>query len=210
MLFKERFGAGIVDGSITLTFRAWSRPQTRAGSRQRFGAYDGTRDAAGFLEIDAVDLVTVESITNAQARRAGFASASALVEELRQRSRRRPAGSSEVYRVAFRFVRAADERATLAANARLTSDEVATLRTRLTRMDARSERPWTLDVMRLIKRHPGVVSTRLAGDVGMPRGEFKMKVRKLKALGLTESLDVGYRVSPRGHALLRRLRSGGA
>jgi hypothetical protein len=25
-------------------------------------------------------------------------------------------------------------------------------------------------------------------------------VRKLKALGLTESLEVGYRLSPRGHA----------
>ncbi|MBT8336701.1 MAG: hypothetical protein KJO11_08860 [Gemmatimonadetes bacterium] len=30
-------------------------------------------------------------------------------------------------------------------------------------------------------------------------------VRKLKALGLTESLEVGYRLSPRGAAVLRRL-----
>jgi hypothetical protein len=32
-------------------------------------------------------------------------------------------------------------------------------------------------------------------------------VRKLKALGLTESLDVGYRISPRGQALLDALRA---
>jgi ribosomal protein S19E (S16A) len=29
-------------------------------------------------------------------------------------------------------------------------------------------------------------------------------VRKLKELGLTESLDVGYRLSPRGRAFLAR------
>jgi len=36
----------------------------------------------------------------------------------------------------------------------------------------------------------------------MARLPFKANVRKLKALGLTESLEVGYRLSPRGEALL--------
>jgi hypothetical protein len=31
---------------------------------------------------------------------------------------------------------------------------------------------------------------------------FKADVRKLKELGLTESLEVGYRLSPRGRAVL--------
>jgi hypothetical protein len=31
---------------------------------------------------------------------------------------------------------------------------------------------------------------------------FKIDVRKLKNLGLTESLDIGYRLSPRGRAYL--------
>ena len=31
---------------------------------------------------------------------------------------------------------------------------------------------------------------------------FKARVRRLKALGLTISLDVGYRLSPRGKAIL--------
>ena len=35
---------------------------------------------------------------------------------------------------------------------------------------------------------------------------FKRDVRKLKELGLTESLETGYRLSPRGRALLERLR----
>jgi hypothetical protein len=34
---------------------------------------------------------------------------------------------------------------------------------------------------------------------------FKLDVRKLKELGLTESLKIGYRLSPRGIAVLERL-----
>ena len=34
---------------------------------------------------------------------------------------------------------------------------------------------------------------------------LKTQIRKLKALGLTESLEVGYRLSPRGAALLKAL-----
>ena len=38
----------------------------------------------------------------------------------------------------------------------------------------------------------------------MERLAFKSDVRKLKALGLTESLGTGYRLSPRGQAWLDR------
>jgi hypothetical protein len=34
---------------------------------------------------------------------------------------------------------------------------------------------------------------------------FKRRVRQLKELGLTESLEVGYRLSPRGRTVLARL-----
>jgi hypothetical protein len=42
----------------------------------------------------------------------------------------------------------------------------------------------------------------LAERFGRERLPFKADVRKLKALGLTESLEVGYRLSPRGRAYL--------
>jgi hypothetical protein len=42
----------------------------------------------------------------------------------------------------------------------------------------------------------------LAEAFGRERLKFKTDVRKLKALGLTESLEVGYRLSPRGRAFL--------
>jgi Mn-dependent DtxR family transcriptional regulator len=47
------------------------------------------------------------------------------------------------------------------------------------------------------------VSTTLARRMKMERPAFKINVRKLKELGLTESLEVGYRLSALGEALLR-------
>ncbi|MGZ4770275.1 MAG: hypothetical protein ACXVLX_16570, partial [Ilumatobacteraceae bacterium] len=57
----------------------------------------------------------------------------------------------------------------------------------------------------LIDRYPGIVSTTLARHAEQDRASFKLNVRKLKELGLTESLDIGYRLSPRGEAVLRAL-----
>jgi hypothetical protein len=43
----------------------------------------------------------------------------------------------------------------------------------------------------------------LAARMGRETLPFKRDVRKLKELGLTESLEVGYRLSPRGRAYRR-------
>jgi hypothetical protein len=45
----------------------------------------------------------------------------------------------------------------------------------------------------------------LAASFGRETQPFKRDVRKLKDLGLTESLEVGYRLSPRGRAFLETL-----
>jgi hypothetical protein len=57
----------------------------------------------------------------------------------------------------------------------------------------------------LIADRPGVRAADLAAAEGREKLPFKADVRKLKELGLTESLEVGYRLSPRGRALLSRL-----
>jgi biotin operon repressor len=57
-------------------------------------------------------------------------------------------------------------------------------------------------VLAQIAERPGVVSTLLAETLDWDRADFKLHVRRLKALGLTISLDVGYRISPRGQAYL--------
>jgi hypothetical protein len=41
----------------------------------------------------------------------------------------------------------------------------------------------------------------LCGLTGQEKARFKQNVRKLKHPGLTENLDTGYRLSPRGRAL---------
>lgn len=69
-------------------------------------------------------------------------------------------------------------------------------------MDSRADMPWAWETLRLIAHNPGRVSTELATEVGLPRAYFKQRVRRLKELELTESLKVGYRLSPRGEALL--------
>jgi Mn-dependent DtxR family transcriptional regulator len=61
-----------------------------------------------------------------------------------------------------------------------------------------------MPTLKLIEERPGVVSTELAAALGQERFAFKDSVRKLKALGLTISLDVGYRLTPRGEAYLKR------
>jgi len=61
-------------------------------------------------------------------------------------------------------------------------------------------------VLELIAQRPATRAPDLAASLGRETAPFKTDVRKLKELGLTESLDVGYRLSPRGEAYLRRTR----
>ena len=188
MLFKRLFLDGISSGEITLAFRRWTRPTVRAG---------GTlKTAVGVLAIDSVERVSAETITEGEARRAGYPSLDALKAELDARD------EGEIYRIELRLA-GPDPRIALRERADLSGEELAALRKRLARLDGASPvGPWTLAVLRLIDRNPGVRAGDLAPQVGQERAPFKVNVRKLKGLGLTESLETGYRLSPRGRALL--------
>jgi hypothetical protein len=191
VLFEQRFWAGLADGSVTVTFRRWKRRQVVAGHRYR------TR--AGLLEVDAVDIVVADDVTDDDAVRAGYPSASALLADLRG------SDAEPIYRVRFHHVGEPDPRDVLAADDALTDADVAEIDRRLGRLDkASSSGPWTAETLRLIAEHPAVRAGDLAAMVGRERAPFKLDVRKLKALGLTISLDVGYRLSPRGAAYLAR------
>ena len=65
--------------------------------------------------------------------------------------------------------------------------------------------PWTRPILEWIRDNPGVISTELAALLGREVQPMKADIRRLKALGLTESLRVGYRLSPRGTAYLESL-----
>jgi hypothetical protein len=192
MLFEQRLWAGLADGTVTVTFRRWRRPRARTGARHR--------TPAGVLAIDAVTEVDPAELTEGDARAAGFGS----LAELRRQLERR--GDGPVYRVDFHHA-GADPRAALRRADDLPEAELARLRGRLERLDrAGRDGPWTIATLRLIGDRPGVRAADLAAAAaGRERHPFKTDVRKLKELGLTESLEVGYRLSPRGRALLERL-----
>ena len=180
---------GIKHGRITVAFRSWMRPTVKTGGR--------LRTAIGELEIATVEPCDLESLTLRDAKAAGYASLPALVAALTARS-------GTVYRIVFGEVRP-DPRVALRDDAALTAEDVAGISAKLARLDARSTSgPWTQVTLDVIRDHPAVLAATLAKRVGQERDPFKQNVRKLKELGLTESLEIGYRLSPRGRALLAR------
>jgi hypothetical protein len=194
MLFAPRFRPGIRDGSITLTFRRWKRQQAFAGRRYR--------TPAGMLEVEAVDVVEPEQISDAEARRAGFASRDAVLAALRG------APPDPIYRVRFHPVLEPDPRDVLAHDDALGDAELAEIDRRLARLDrASTHGPWTGETLAIIAGRPEVRAADLAAALGRERAPFKLDVRKLKALGLTISLERGYRLSPRGAAYLHARRA---
>ncbi|WP_353961372.1 hypothetical protein [Antrihabitans cavernicola] len=144
--------------------------------------------------MEIVSIAKVKKISEADARKAGFDTAPKLLALVDKKSR-----GGDLYKVGVRFG-GEDPRKTLRASADLSDDDFQQIRKRLDRMDAKIT--WTRAVLRLIGERPEVVSTELAAEVGMERPDFKLRVRRLKELGLTESLEVGYRLSPRGRAFL--------
>ena len=189
MLFASRFVPGIADGSVTLTFRRWKTRRAIVGHRYR--------TIAGMIEVDEVSTVDPGSITDVEARSAGYEDAPALVADLRGDP------STPVTRVRFHMIDEPDPRTVLAGDDDLTAHDVETIDAKLARMDARSDHgPWTAATLALIAARPGVRAADLATSMGRERLAFKADVRKLKALGLTLSLEIGYRLSPRGQVYL--------
>jgi hypothetical protein len=180
--------ADIGAGRVTLTVRLWARPQVRVGGRYNVGPVE--------IEVDDLELVPFHSITREDVRRTGMKDREAV------RARAAHAGpivdDTLVYRIEFHVVgkrRAPESRPTDPAT-------VAEVVAKLDAMDARAAHgPWTRRALQLIGDHEGAVSTELAAAMGRPRPEFKADVRKLKALGLTESLEVGYRLTELGRAV---------
>ena len=190
MLIRRAHLDGIRTGEITLAFRRWKRPTVRAG---------GTlQTAVGQLAIESVDVVSERAVTRAAASKAGYPSRAALLADLRSGDDR------ELYRIGLRLA-GPDPRVALRGRAKLSTEEADEIRHRLDRFDQASHHgPWTAITLRLIRDSPATRAPDLAASAGWEKAWFKTNVRKLKALGLTESLEVGYRLSKRGEAFLKR------
>jgi hypothetical protein len=191
VLFRRRSLDGIRAGEITLAFRRWDRPRARAGGRQR--------TAVGELAIDSVAAVDRAEITPDDAARAGHASVDELLAALDAR------GDAPIWRIELHWA-GEDPRRSLRERADLEPAELDELLELLERLDRASRHgPWTRAVLELIERRPEVRAADLAAAAGREKLPFKRDVRKLKELGLTESLEVGYRLSPRGRTLVEWL-----
>ncbi|KFC73377.1 hypothetical protein FG93_01745 [Bosea sp. LC85] len=187
MLLNRPTLDGIAAGRITLVFRRWRRPSVRAG---------GTLlTSIGLLAIE--DVEPVAEIGEDEAKAAGYGSQERLLAELAERQ-------GQLYRVRLRLS-GPDPRIALGATAELEKLDLAVLSRRLKRLD--STKPWTIETLSMIAANPGRRARDLAARLGRERLSFKQHVRKLKKLGLAESLATGYRLSPRGDALLRLMTS---
>jgi hypothetical protein len=192
MLIRRTVLERVKAGETTLAFRRWRRPTVKAG---------GTlRTAVGVLAIEAVERTREEDISDADARRAGYAGRALLLEELARRE-------GDLYRIQLAYA-GEDPRVRLREEDALTEEDVSRLRQRLQRLDAASPTgAWTLLVLAAIEAHPRLPARELAARTGFEKHRLKPNVRKLKALGLTVSQRTGYTLSPRGRALLEQLRA---
>ena len=88
----------------------------------------------------------------------------------------------------------------------LTAGDIDKLVERLGRIDRLSPRgPWTKQVLALVAKHPQRRAGDLAPILDRELRAFKADVRKLKAMGLTTSFEVGYELTPLGRRILKAL-----
>jgi hypothetical protein len=154
----------------------------RRWEKPRVKAGTRMRTAIGVVAVDAVD--PVEDVGDDELTRAGLDSRAQALGDGR---------SGQLYRIALRL-EGPDPRIALREGDPTDEDR------------ARVERlPWALDYLHAIAERPETRAADLAQAFGVEKRIFKPRVRQLKELGLTESLTVGYRLSPRGKKLLRRL-----
>jgi hypothetical protein len=187
MLIRPDTFAAIKAGAIDTQFRRWTRPTVRTG---------GTlTNEWGVLAIDLVEPIELSDVNPDDLRRAGLGTVAELQSYL--------APEGQLYRVRLHYA-GEDPRIAL-REALPDAADLAVITARLARLDGKE--PWTTATLSQIAEFPSKRAASLAKAMGADVHAFKVSVRKLKALGLTESLEIGYRLSPRGAAVLAHLRS---
>jgi hypothetical protein len=194
MLFAGSDRDGVANGRITAAYRRWAEPRVVAGRIYRTNA--------GRIEIDSVRQVNPDLIAD------NVADVAAADRRNAKDVRRRLRGNEDwpTFLIKFHLVEGPDPREQLAAQSSLSPEDLDELRSRLARFDEFSNQgPWTTATLRLIQAKPATRAADLAAELGRETAPFKLDVRKLKNLGLTHSLEVGYELTPRGKAYLESL-----
>jgi len=194
VLFRARELELIAAGQVSVAFRYWIKAAAKAGGTQR--------TAVGVLAIDAVEAVEEARLTLTDAQAAGHTDVESLLAALGRR------GEGTLFRIRLRLL-GADPRVELRSRTRLSDAELLQVLAKLASLDRHSRHgAWTERTLACISAHPARLAAKLAAELGYEKEWFKVNVRKLKELGLTESLEIGYRLSPRGDVVLQHLQAG--
>lgn len=203
MLISKAIAEQIRAGTVTTQYRRWDAPRVKVGGTQL--------TPAGLVRFTRVAKVSdLSKLTDRAARAAGMKNADALRKALARGAERKPSarggrGGEFVYRINLEW---AGEDPRLALREQIPDDEACrAIAERTAVIDRRLGDGWTAETLEWIAANPEVVSKRLAELRGVELVPMKTDIRKLKALGLTISHDVGYELSPRGRAYLAWLQA---
>ena len=186
MQFQKSFKQAIAAGHVTLTFRTWKKPQATEGRCYNIPPY-------GALQVTSIKQVKAAGVTDQEASRAGFDDVASLLSYLRVEK------TDLIWRVEFEY-RGLQE-VNRPDQTPLTQDELQIVLAKLHRWDQQGA--WTGATLNMIAVDPGRRAAELAPLVSLELPVFKRKVRQLKGLGLTESLEVGYRLTARGKQVVK-------
>ena len=188
MLFKKDQKLAILAGTQTLTFRRWASPQAKLGGQYNIPPY-------GAIEVTKISETTLQSISLAEAQAAGFANIEALHKQLADNKENK----KTLFRIEFKYL--SSELVNQPDRSLPDQGEIEAILKRIARMH------WAPRALTLIRDHEGTRAGDLAQEVGQDTPTFKRNVRKLKQLGLTISLETGYKLSPRGQIILEALQA---
>lgn len=192
MLFKQKFLDLIKEKKISVAYRKWTRPTVKE---------NGTLlTPVGMLRIKSIEEIDASSISNKMLQQAGYANPTELEKELNLKK------EGTVYKIRFTMEQE-DPRIALRNDNDLSEDDLETLTKKLQSLDTGGDiKNWTIKVLKAIQANPAQRAIDLSAKLGYEKEWFKINVRKLKNLGLTISLETGYKISPRGEAFLKRLK----
>jgi hypothetical protein len=190
MQFQHQFKEKIRRGEIRLSLRKWRKPQVKIGGRYNLAP-------KGAIEVTSLVTLGADEVTTSLAHKAGFEDAATLLTYLKADA------ADTLYRIDFKYL--GDQPVNRPDTHTLSIADAQALVEKLNTMDKRSRHgPWAVAVLKLIGDQPESRSADLAAQLGMEKEVLKPNIRRLKKLGLTISLETGYRLSDRGQQIVNK------